>query len=858
MSLSDRRDSGKRSRSIAAAAEVPGHSAVLRFPRRLRACGIAETLDITPPAPPERVVEDPVREIRIGLVLYGGVSLAIYIYGVVFEVWRLVRASRGIEENTYSQLLREADAWATVDITSGASAGGINGVLLAKALATGADFGAVRSLWVDGGDFATLLRSTKEPDPPSILSSDRFEQLVSDGLKAMDRSASPWPLVDVFDLFAPGTRLRPYKRVSVDELGQQIEMREYRKIFHLKFRKRGYNEADPTLGYDQNDFVPGMNKALAGVIRATSAFPAAFEPRRIVKTPDTEKLFEEGEPEDAWFSDGGILHNRPFTETLSTIFARAAERPVSRWLLSVEPDPEHFKVPPGPDVYPEVPEVVGKALMGIPRYQSIAGDLSDLAAHGQRVRRAQAFLRRVDEVAAGVDAQVLGDDPSFSELLDSQLLYKAYKPLRAQSLATTLREEILAAVAFKLPRQPESVAAGTAAFVEGLTPDATAEIDAAYELRRVYYLLERVRGARQNLAADALKRLARPQRTLWAEFDRVQQVLWSEFHDPDNVRAAALQALAGRRDADLTAAVAEALEQARAQLKTRLDEVRANTASICDDLDAEFAGSAPAPSFATVFRRYPLWDMFVLPIDDLSDAGERDLVRFIRISPEATSYIRKPAEDKLAGDTLSHFGAFAWRAWRQNDILWGRLDAAEVLTRVVLADRPADEVTAAIRSVQQQIAAEELPDMTGDYKAHLENEYRVGSEGLDVIPAKDRVAFVMDASTVSRNLMRRLGDARLANGVPVLFHWLGVGLGSVLTVFRWPVLAVWGKDTLVSRLATLVVLFLAGWAILSAVLVVVFDVADVGKRFWGLFGIALAIFAAWLVLRTWLSRKLGR
>ena len=62
-------------------------------------------------------------------------------------------------------------------------------------------------------------------------------------------------------------------------------------------------------------------------------------------------------------------------------------------------------MPPGPDVYPEVPEVVGKALMGIPRYQSIAGDLADLAAHGQRVRRAQAFLRRVDEVTAAVDGR---------------------------------------------------------------------------------------------------------------------------------------------------------------------------------------------------------------------------------------------------------------------------------------------------------------------------------------------------------------------------------------------------------------------------------------------------------------------
>ena len=33
------------------------------------------------------------RELRIGLVLYGGVSLAIYIYGVAYEFWRLIRAS---------------------------------------------------------------------------------------------------------------------------------------------------------------------------------------------------------------------------------------------------------------------------------------------------------------------------------------------------------------------------------------------------------------------------------------------------------------------------------------------------------------------------------------------------------------------------------------------------------------------------------------------------------------------------------------------------------------------------------------------------------------------------------------------
>ena len=35
------------------------------------------------------------KELRIGLVCYGGVSLAVYMHGVTKEVWNLARASRG-------------------------------------------------------------------------------------------------------------------------------------------------------------------------------------------------------------------------------------------------------------------------------------------------------------------------------------------------------------------------------------------------------------------------------------------------------------------------------------------------------------------------------------------------------------------------------------------------------------------------------------------------------------------------------------------------------------------------------------------------------------------------------------------
>ena len=54
--------------------------------------------------PGERPVPTPTADVRFGLVLYGGVSLAIYIYGVVLEFWRLMLASEGRELNAYSGL----------------------------------------------------------------------------------------------------------------------------------------------------------------------------------------------------------------------------------------------------------------------------------------------------------------------------------------------------------------------------------------------------------------------------------------------------------------------------------------------------------------------------------------------------------------------------------------------------------------------------------------------------------------------------------------------------------------------------------------------------------------------------------
>src|SRR5208282_4616551 len=82
------------------------------------------------------------REVRFGLVLYGGVSLAVYENGVVQEFFR---AGKGAGIYTIIKQLAGSDI--VVDIVSGASAGGINGVLLGYALANNLDPYSSADLW---------------------------------------------------------------------------------------------------------------------------------------------------------------------------------------------------------------------------------------------------------------------------------------------------------------------------------------------------------------------------------------------------------------------------------------------------------------------------------------------------------------------------------------------------------------------------------------------------------------------------------------------------------------------------------------------------------------------------------------
>ncbi|MFC3442289.1 patatin-like protein [Sphingobium rhizovicinum] len=118
------------------------------------------------------------RELRLALVCYGGISLAVYMHGITKEIWRLARASRafhdhappsGSSEAVYRRLLEAIEAQSGIrlrvmpDIIAGASAGGINGIFLAQAIETGQSLEPLTDMWLDNADVDRLLDPDARP-----------------------------------------------------------------------------------------------------------------------------------------------------------------------------------------------------------------------------------------------------------------------------------------------------------------------------------------------------------------------------------------------------------------------------------------------------------------------------------------------------------------------------------------------------------------------------------------------------------------------------------------------------------------------------------------------------------------------
>jgi patatin-related protein len=418
------------------------------------------------------------KELRLALVCFGGVSLAVYMHGICTEILKLVRASASLHgitdraarnasafahgdpqsaaeldtEPIYFSLLKEigrnVELRVIVDIIAGASAGGINGTMLARALSHDLPMETLSDLWLNKADVGVLLspearagRWSKLALKPllwgatsaGLLLTDqdaevarnlslfvrsrwfkppfdgpRMTNLMLDAIKSLGTpvrpTASLMPSGQHLDLFITLTDF--HGRPDLLKLHDPvlIQENEHRHVLHFAYR-RNQN------GGIESDFDLANGPALAFAARATSSFPGAFPPARVSEVdkaiadrqmawPTRHNFIEKSfapylesnvDPTTACFIDGSVLNNRPFREAISAIHRRHAHRQVDRRLVYVDPAPDAT----GSTANRSLPGfllTLKAALSDLPRAQPITDELNALDSFNSRVRDWRAIV----------------------------------------------------------------------------------------------------------------------------------------------------------------------------------------------------------------------------------------------------------------------------------------------------------------------------------------------------------------------------------------------------------------------------------------------------------------------------------
>jgi patatin-related protein len=432
------------------------------------------------------------KELRLALVCYGGVSLVLYMHGVVTELLKLARASKTYHaiatperrqaetfaaanrsdhgehdsEEAYFGLLkgigRKLDLRVIIDSVAGASAGGVSGILLARALAHDLSFDHLRKMWLEEADVLRLLAPVQRARPWSKLfvypflwvlfrlrllglttdremraklstflrsrwfeppfDGDRFLSLLYDGLGGMQRAAgepsSLLPPGHALDLAVTVTDFFGYPRRLAINTPAEILEREQSLLWSFKFCH--WSDGSVVSDFDETN-LPGL--ALAG--RATSSLPGVFPPAQL---RDVERLLQARalgwparsrfmranfreyaragiDPAKTSFLDGSIVNNKPFSAAITVIRARAAFREVDRRIVYIDPDPE--RPPPPPDGRaPGFLPTLKAALSDIPSHEPVSDELARIAGFNASIRQMRTVLEaarpQIDQLVSEV------------------------------------------------------------------------------------------------------------------------------------------------------------------------------------------------------------------------------------------------------------------------------------------------------------------------------------------------------------------------------------------------------------------------------------------------------------------------
>jgi patatin-related protein len=352
-----------------------------------------------------------------------------------------------------------------VDIIAGASAGGLNGIFLAQAIAQGQTLDPLTDLWLEKADVEELidpdaragsrftkmwatpiawawagreagLEETVEPaaraevkhklgafvrgrwfEPP--FGGPGFTRLILDALDAMAaRPAGPplLPLGQPLDLFVTVTDFHGHpERLRLHSPDEVVET-EHRLT--LAFNDRGDPGEDGTR-------VIGDRAELAFAARATASFPGAFPPftvgeldavlaERKQPWPGRDAFLARVLPrqaaadqlDSATLIDGSVLANAPFRPAVEALRNRPARREIDRRFVYIDPHPGKKSLRltgSGPAELPGFFQTIFGAMSDIPREQPIRDNLESIEARSARIERMRAIT---DAIRPEVEATV--------------------------------------------------------------------------------------------------------------------------------------------------------------------------------------------------------------------------------------------------------------------------------------------------------------------------------------------------------------------------------------------------------------------------------------------------------------------
>lgn len=788
------------------------------------------------------------REIRLGLVCYGGVSLAIYMHGVTKEMYKLVRAARAFElayqanggavsgdedpdpwlgrlaagpavpawdsERAYFRalaVLAAAGAPLTVslDLIAGTSAGGINGVCLARGLAEGRSLDGFRDLWIDEADMGNLLtghalipwgqaRMVSKLTTSAarllwhrdagVLDGDLMCRLLYQALDGMAPATGPLvPADESLDLFVTTTSVYGYETVIPTGAGGVSHTdRSYRQLLRFHYEQQAAaSQQGPALARFRADFseVP----ALAFAARVTASFPGAFPPVSLASflaalggqpagqaRPEAAAQIarhfvyglDYGASEDGqWFMDGGVLDNGPFDHVVDAIAAKRADGPTAREIIYIEPDPGP---PPRPgqraaDPEPTFARTVWSSRITIPQHTPLVTVLGQLEAMNAAIAEVGAIVRAAEPQVLGYlaadqpSAEALGGEAGYADVtghaarlrqaaqqLGGPLGYATYGRLRAQAVAEAFGASLAAELGF--PAQSNRASFMTAAFSawarqqpawQAVQPDALeaqlGAVDLPFRLRRADFVLQGISalfaGAEPATRAglvtmkaatwDLITGLRRVQQQVAAQVAEQARALFGPRALSQEGYLADPAAYAGTGPGGHGTELKQ-LYQACLQAVGQAG-LSGSSQALWDVLATQTEGwqAGPRSSLLARYVGFPIWDALIFPVVWLARLPQLAPIGVQRFSPlDATCLAavdgdgRQKADRtaKLDGTAIHHFGAFFEKAWRENDYLWGRLDSAELLLRLLARQAgTGTDLTAPLRSALAAILAAEEP-----------------------------------------------------------------------------------------------------------------------------------------------------